>query len=63
MNNATIIKRQMKGMKVRGLSIILNGYVVVRVSRSEWRVGEVGGDWLTSGPLELIAQRVGGRAD
>ena len=48
-----------KGMKIKGDSIAINDrFVVVRIGRNVWRLGEMAGDWLRSGTAEEIVERV-----
>ena len=47
-----------KGMKIKGNSIAINDrFVVVRIGRNVWRLGEMAGDWLRSGTAEEIVER------
>ena len=48
----------MKALQVHGDSILVNvRFVVVRVGRTTWRLGELAGDWLCSGTAAEIAER------
>ncbi len=55
--NTTQMVKVLKAMKVRQNSVFVNGYIVRRVSRKEWQIGEYCGDWLTHGNAEEIANR------
>ena len=46
-----------RAMKISGNSIAINGYVVVRVGKNAWRLGEMAGDWLRIGTAEEIVER------
>ncbi len=45
-------------MVVGGNSVVFGQYAVIRKALNQWRVAEVGGDWLMHGNLDQVAERI-----
>lgn len=50
--------KTLKAMKVKSSSLQIRSYVVVRLNKKTWRLGELMGDWIMTGSVEEVANRL-----
>lgn len=55
-NTTTTLIEAMPNMRI-GECVDNGRHVIKRVARDKWRLGEVGGDWIMSGPAPRVAAR------